>query len=139
MAKKTTNYGPIGCVLMIGLLGAIGAGLYYMSEWYRTQGPSEERITAVTIGLVKTAVGGPQVTGVNVTSIHARRERLGLSVARWAVQGQILSTTEIGETGAEGYIAVIEILCDDYKALRCWRMGQLSVGDEIIRAPPRQK
>jgi hypothetical protein len=38
-----------------------------MSEWYRTQGPSEERITAVTIGLVKTAVGGPQVTGVNVT------------------------------------------------------------------------
>ena len=59
MAKKTTNYGPIGCVLVIGLLGAIGAGLYYMSEWYRTQGPSEERITAVTIGLVKTAVGGP--------------------------------------------------------------------------------
>ncbi len=139
MAKKTTNYGPIGCVLVIAILGAVVAGLYYMSEWYKTQGPSDERISAVTIGLVKTAVGGPQVTGVNVTSIHARRERFALSVDRWAVQGQILSTTEIGETGAEGYIAVIEILCDDYKALRCWRMGQLSVSDEIIRTQPREK
>ncbi len=139
MAKKTTNYGPIGCVLVIAILGAVVAGLYYMSEWYKTQGPSEERISAVTIGLVKTAVGDPRVTGVNVTSIHTRRERFGLIVERWAVQGQIITRTETGETGVEGYIAVIETLCDDYDALRCWRMGQLSVGDEIIRAPPRQK
>ncbi len=139
MAKKTTNYGPIGCVLVIAILGAVVAGLYMLSEWYKTQGPSEERISAVTIGLVKTAVGGPQVTGVNVTSIHARRERFGLSVDRWAVQGQVLSTTEIGETAAEGYIAVIHTLCDDHDSLRCWRMEQLSVGDEIIRTQPREK
>lgn len=139
MAKKKTNYGPIGCALVLGLLGAIGVGLYLVSEWYSSKGPSEERITSVTIGLVRAAVGDPQVTGVTVTSIHTRRERLNLTVERWAVQGMILSRTEIGETGAEGYIAVIEILCDEFESLKCWRMAQLSVGDETIRTPPRKE
>lgn len=139
MAKKKTNYGPTGCVVVIVLLGAVFGGLYLVSEWFKSQGPSEERITGVTIGLVKAAVGDSQISGVSVTSIHSRRERLALSVERWAVQGQVLTRTETGETAAEGYIAVIEVLCDEFKTLRCWRMEQLSIGDETIRTQPRKE
>ena len=133
MAARKRNYGLIGCLVVIALLGSIVVGLYFVIQWIDARGPSEDRIKMVTVGMVTEALAGQPVTAVSVDSIHSRRKRFALSIERWAVQGQVVEQTETGESDTVAYLAVVRTVCDDYKSLKCWQLSRLTVGNKPIR------